>query len=703
MKKEADAGSRDPSAAGKEKRPMDKALLLIDELDFPVGRKLLSLVLRGGENAQVKKHGLEMLSGYGALAMYDEQDIKLLLDEMTAKGLIRTGKAKGYLPVIEITEKGQKRLDDPLDEPDYSIAHSAKITEKDRMIFKELSYLEKYNDMQKKAITDSSGCILCVAGAGTGKTTVLTRRIEFLSRYRSVPTEKILAVTFTRKARREMISRLNRLIPNHDVHVETFNSFSEKLLQKHQEKAYDRPFKVMDFGSSIKAVTQAISDAGLTVPQVLDMYFSKKKMRGNEHRELFFSFMHDIFSLIEHYKNSRRGLSEIPRIAAGSSNKKVMMLVYSLAKGIEEYKEKHGLRDYTDQLVHALRLLKEHKGAVPVYEHILVDEYQDLNDLQIELLDILNPGNLFVVGDPRQSIYGWRGSRIRYITGFRKDHPESTVVQLTTNYRSSKNIVDAGNRVIRSMNLPDLLTVKDGGMQPALVGHCDEQAESLFVAQSILSQDIRRKDIFVLARTNRQLESISEVLAGHGIRFLKRTVEEQRQETEPAEDEITLSTVHAIKGLEAELVFLIGVNSQMYPCQASDNPVMDALKEEGHDRYSEELRLLYVAMTRARSRLVINYYNTMSCFITPDVRAVLSSASNGTDSIESRLREWRRKKAAAKGIRPYMILNDRALLEIACTLPNTYGELYVIKGIGESKIMKYGDEILDIVNGLGVG
>ncbi|MCG2718998.1 MAG: ATP-dependent DNA helicase UvrD2 [Nanoarchaeota archaeon] len=546
-----------------------------------------------------------------------------------------------------------------------------------------------------------------MAGAGTGKTTVLTKRIEYLAKLKAVPTEKILAITFTRKARQEMIRRLEKLIPGHKVKVETFNSFCEKLLRKHSNIAYEKEYEVIDFKTKIQLVNEALEKMDYTLDFALDAYFHSKN-RNYDKQEKFFEFLRDVFSIIDHYENNEKSIEEFGKIIkklARGEDKQTSYFIYNLIKEINQLKQEKGVRDYTDQIVHVLRLFKSNPELIPRFDHVLVDEYQDVNRIQVKLLNKLKPKNLFVVGDPRQSIYGWRGSKIRYILNFTRDHEGSSVIQLTKNYRSGKDIVNMGNKVIKTMNLPDLEPMIESEKPIVMIKHNSENSESLFIAQSILSQQIQRDEIFILARTNKQLDNIAHVLGQHNIKFLKRIIDDEKQDIMPKEDEITLSTVHAIKGLEAELVYMIGVNSQMYPCMVSDHPVLELAKtDEYYDKHDEELRLLYVGLTRAKKQLVVSYYSTLSRFITDEIKNNLTENVNtaytkqNSDDIITKLRDWRTEIAERERIPPYIVFPDKTMLELANTMPTSLEELKYVHGFGPSKIARYGNQIIELLS-----
>ncbi len=713
----------------KEIPPHYKVLKLVNELNFPVGRKLLAEILRAENTARIKKLRLDNLINYGALDLYGSEDIYDLLERMILSGLIEISKLSKskYMPVVVLTKKGITELENPsegtkvLDSFSSCLENTTEITDDDKKLFSEFDFfLNAYNDFQKKAIIDSAKKLLCVAGAGSGKTTVLTKRIEYLIRFKGVQSSEILAITFTRKAKQEMTHRLDSLIPGNAVKIETFNSFCEKLLKKNQNIFYDKEYNVMTFKLKVRSVLMTLTELGYTPDSALRLYYGEKKFARENKRQLFYTFVGDIFSLMDHYIQNEKPFSHMRDIVVrnqNSSDRKIGYFMLELIENISEFKTKYGLRDYTDQLSHAIKLFRKHQKLIPTYSHILVDEYQDVNDIQVKLLDLLNPENLFVVGDPRQSIYGWRGSKVENILNFPVKHQDSSVIQLTTNYRSTNTIVDLGNKVISSLKLPDLESVSKSEEQVMLLSHSDEKSESEFIAQSILSQQIDRKNIFVLARTNRQLENISQVLASHGIKCLKRTIEEKKESIEPNADEVTLSTVHAIKGLEADLVYVIGTNSNMYPCITSDHPFMNIVRlEDNYDKYAEELRLLYVALTRAKTRLIISYFGTLSKFVNKDIQKKLKTislskpkvnkqsslkysykVSNKAMKLSDALRDWRYNMSRELNVKPYVLFSNRSMEELVEKKPKDFYELQSVSGFGPTKVTKYGEEIIGII------
>jgi superfamily I DNA/RNA helicase len=243
----------------------------------------------------------------------------------------------------------------------------------------------------------------------------------------------------------------------------------------------------------------------------------------------------------------------------------------------------------------------------------------------VELLDSLSPINQFAVGDPRQSIYGWRGSRVDHILNFPVKY-KASVLSLTTNYRSNSQIVHLINSVIKPMRMPDLVGGNSEADSVVLVTHETEENERRFVVQSILSLATSRREVFILARTNRQIDEMEKLLQESNMKYLKRTDEQSKEGIDPEHDQITISTVHAIKGLEAEVVYLIGANSLNFPIQAQDHPILEAVKaDDSYDKYDEELRVFYVALSRAKKKLIINYTGVVTPFLKPGSLSIINT------------------------------------------------------------------------------
>ena len=663
---------------------------LSKELTFYVGKGKLVTFLHGEKNDATRRNGMHELPLFGALSGYTDEELGEMIEQTVYKGFVvqEALPQHKFMKILRLVEKGERELQQPRKSRTIGYSYSA-ITEEDRKLFAAFDFfLKNYNDEQKKAMTMIAERALCIAGAGSGKTTTLTKRIEFLVRYRSVNPAAILAITFTRKARQEMEARL--AAAGIDVHVETFNSFCEKLLQKHNDKAYDKQVRVINTTERLQLLQQALHAGGLTVQQALELYYENSSKTD---AELFYNFLNDCFTIIEHMKHHRIAWDNDQLSVREQASVQMMK---KICTELQQRMKSNGLRDYADQIVDALALFEKHPELIPRYDHVLVDEYQDVNALQIKLLDMIAPPHLFCVGDPRQSIFGWRGSDVSFILDFQKKNENVAIVALRDNYRSCTGIVSLMNAAIAPMKLPALQAVNDGKGTVQLMECVNEIAEHDFVVQKILKSGVQRHMIFVLARTHRQLKELSERMKLLGVKHIIRSEETELRAA--MADEVVLATVHAIKGMEAHTVFVIGCNVQSFPCRAGDHPVVDLVKDNHYDAFEEERRLFYVALSRAQHELYMTYTGTVTRFVTHEMKKLLEEPRVKVkgDAFE-RLRSWRAEIARELNVPPYVIFHDSVLLEIATRKPVTLEELQEIKGVGPVKLMKYGMRLLELV------
>ena len=707
------------------------------ELPFQVGKNLLIDFLAGNlKNKSVIKNRLDELNGFGSLG-WDVGRISLEIDKLIVSGMIEMVQSdyNRFVKVLGLTIKGRNEITNPT-LPDKKLAKKVdfgvtEISDGDRVRFEEHGdFLKRFNDEQKKAIVSEAPNVLCVAGAGSGKTMVLTKRVEFLVKHKGVDPSKILAITFTRKARKQMEERLAKLGVG-NVSVNTFNSFCERILRRHEAEIYGRPIRVQSYGDKILAMNMALASLGMDMQDVVNSYFSlsqKKFMTGSRMAN---SFMNDCFSVMNYFKvtGGEYDFSKDVDIR----DRKNAERIFKIVKFLREHMEVQGLRDYSDQIIDAIGFLKRNANAIPQFEHVLVDEYQDVNAMQIELLDLLKAPNLFVVGDPRQSIFGWRGSDIKYILDFGapkgvppaqmasadadkvgKSREDVEVIHMTKNYRSAQEIVEFMNHAISDMGLPDLehqqFKVGDDKRIVRVLDFDSEEAERAFVIRNIIDGDVPNNKIFVLARTNRQLNELSRLMKTAGIPHFVRE-DDRGQTMQEGEEAVTLATVHAIKGLEAKKVFVIGANEQNFPCKASDHPAIEMLKTEDYDREEEERRLFYVAISRAKKILYVTYSGKKpSYYINDEMRALANPGEVGgnktlekaivDDGVVGELKSWRSAVSGERGVPAFMILSNAVIDEIARVMPKDADELAKVKGIGPAKLVEHGGKILDIVNGV---
>jgi superfamily I DNA/RNA helicase len=686
----------------------------LQSIPFNVGKKLLSDVLRGDDkNESVKKNFLNRLDTFGTLA-YEPHEINAIVDRLILNGLIKSVSlpGKSFWKVLELTPKGREEILNPtLHKKKLSnhVKHyETNITDKDRTVFSALeSFLSKFNDGQKKAIISSNKHILCIAGAGSGKTTVLTKRIEFLTKYKSVNPSKVLAITFTRKARQEMMARIGKFDPLGKIRVETFNSFCEKILQKHNDLVYGKKVRVLAYREKFSVINKALASLNTNMKRAVASYFTTQQRSGRSDEQLASIFMNDCFFIRDYFKFKNLPLSSKLFEGADYKNKPSAELVYHVSKYIEEFMNEEGLRDFADQLLDTMNLFRVHPELIPKFEHILIDEYQDVNSTQIEFVDMLNVSNVFAVGDPRQSIFGWRGSDIKYILGFEEKYEGCEVVSLVMNYRSTKAIVDLMNSAIKSLGMNDLESSFEGERELSLLKFSSEYSEFNHVVEEIKKSTVPRKEIFVLARTNKQLNELSNMLKNNLIDHVVKS-DEMKSSILAGANQVTLATIHAIKGLEADLVYVVGCNGSNFPCKGSEHPIIDLVKVDEYDKEEEEKRLFYVAISRARKKLCLSYSGTRATmFITEEMLKMLKEENKvmtedeegSTKGLERRLKDWRLMKAKELGVPAYTIMHDKTIIDIRMKLPQSLRELEEVYGFGPTKIMRYGEEVLGLIIG----
>lgn len=720
--------------APKKRRDHVMVFQLISELDFAIGKKLLLQLLRGETNERVRRLNLDKKIHFGNLGGYQEEELERFIEFLIKKDYLFVYLEKNHYPVIGLTGLGEKELMDrnesfKVDElevkketahvPQETSYNPSPITTADEKLFEEFDFfLEKFTKEQKKAIVDTSNKQLCIAGAGSGKTSVLTHKIVFLTKFLGIKPEDILAITFTRKAKQEMKERLLTLIPGKKITVETFNSYAEKELLRKGNKIYVKNKRMATHKEFVTIVLQAISNIGFNLDTFLDHYFLPREKRGKEQRELFFSFLYDFRAILDNYISTQGEQSYFNKkiIDLKLSEKTTAENILKICSIVHQELEKQGLRTYSDQLVDLIELYARYPEEKRSFEWILVDEYQDVNEAQIALLDLIKPKNLFVVGDPRQSIYAWRGANPQKIYEYIND--DTTIIELTTNFRSSKTVVELSNEVIANTNrgknsYHPMIAAKDLQGLVSVMKFASEDTESIAVISQIKELACDKDEIFVLSRTNKGLERLKELCEREGIKYLLRTDEKKDLSTNPDKDQITLSTVHAIKGLEAEIVFVLGANMNNYPCKAKDHRFVDVLAgKEEYDTYEEERRIFYVACTRAKKELRISYSGAPSPFLAKNVTSkathtgdekqtkLFSNQGVNEDVVETQrtaLRRWRYLEAQERNLPAYMIFSDRALEHLLELQPLTVDELLDVSGLGKTKIKEFGQDILNVM------
>ena len=369
--------------------------------------------------------------------------------------------------------------------------------------------LSTLNPQQRIAVENTEGPLLVLAGAGSGKTRVLTYRVAHLME-KGVPAWKILAITFTNKAAKEMAERVQALTgeAGSEAWISTFHACCARILRRDIEKlGYKRQFAIYDEDDRMSVIKAVLKELNLG-----DKEYPPKAVKA----------------AISDAKNRMLSPDEWLRDAGDDFRNRKYYEVYRL---YERTLRGNNALDFDDLLVKTLELLAEQPPVLEYYQnrfdYILVDEYQDTNRAQYELVRLLTgkKRNLCVVGDDDQSIYGWRGADIRNILDFEKDFPDAKVVKLEQNYRSTGNILDAANQVIahnQGRKEKALWTQAGEGEKIALYHALDERDEAAFIAamtRKLIAHGARAGDVAVLYRTNAQSRVLEEAFVRGGIPY----------------------------------------------------------------------------------------------------------------------------------------------------------------------------------------
>ena len=388
-----------------------------------------------------------------------------------------------------------------------------------------MSFLDELNPQQREAVETTEGPVLILAGAGSGKTRVITYRIAYLIEHLGVMTESILAVTFTNKAASEMAERVEKLVGRLSIAkpvISTFHSFCVRVLRRDIE-ALRIPSSVPGqppIGLTKNFVIYDEADQQQVVKGVM-------RRLGLDDKQLT---PRNVLSRISWAKNHMLDPQEIYLQSADPKIEKIAHI-------FEEYRKelrKANAMDFDDLLLEAMRLMKSVAAVREYYnrrfQYILVDEYQDTNRPQYELMRQLagDRHNVCAVGDEDQSIYSWRGADIRNILEFERDFPEAKIVRLEQNYRSTQNILEAASAVVANnvrRKGKNLWTSRQGGAKIGYYEAPDGENEALFAADAInryVREAVERGDnarAAVLYRTNSQSRLFEEAMRRYGLKY----------------------------------------------------------------------------------------------------------------------------------------------------------------------------------------
>ncbi len=368
--------------------------------------------------------------------------------------------------------------------------------------------LDSLNDKQKEAVINTDGPMLVLAGAGSGKTKVLTTKIAYLIE-QGIDPYNIIAITFTNKAANEMKSRVENIlgISAGRIQISTFHSFGLSIIKRHYEKVgLDSNFTIIDTDDVLSTIKRILKDMNLD-----PKFYNPKTIRNK----------------ISSAKNELMTPDELDKF----TNNEIDEVTVNVYREYQKRLKINNSVDFDDLLMLPIILFNENKDILAFYQdrfkYILVDEYQDTNEVQYVLTKMLSAKykNICVVGDPDQSIYGFRGSNYRNILNFEKDYKNTKVILLEQNYRSTKNILSAANDVIKNnknRKEKDLWTDNTAGDRIKYKRCDDEKDEANYVVSNIkklIKEEVKLEDIAVLYRTNAQSRNIEEVLLRENIPY----------------------------------------------------------------------------------------------------------------------------------------------------------------------------------------
>ena len=374
-----------------------------------------------------------------------------------------------------------------------------------------MNLVEGLNNKQKEAVLETEGPCLVIAGAGSGKTKVLTHKIAYLIEEKGIKPWNILAITFTNKAASEMKERITNLIgeSSNDMWMGTFHSICVRILRKYIDRiGYNSDFVIFDSSDQKTLVKQCIKALNLD-----DKIFTDRS----------------VLSEISNSKNEMLTPVQYELRTNGELRKEKIAKVYELYQ--RKLKENNAL-DFDDIINLTIQILTENPDVLEYYsekfKYVLVDEYQDTNKAQFTLVTLLSGryGNITVVGDNDQGIYSFRGADITNILNFEKDFPGTKIIKLEQNYRSTKSILDAANAVIKHNEKKyekNLWTEQEGGKLPTVARLDNEYEEANFIVEQInrlkREEYYKYSDFTVLYRMNAQSRSIEDIFRRENIPY----------------------------------------------------------------------------------------------------------------------------------------------------------------------------------------
>ncbi len=605
------------------------------------------------------------------------------------------------------------------------------------------------NPEQRRAVEAVRGPVCILAGAGSGKTTTITRRVANQVATGTFSADEILAVTFTDKAATEMRARLEALGVAR-VTARTFHSAA--LAQLH--RLGTPPGRILPS----KALALRRIANGLPPPY-------KFRPAG------------DLATEIEWAKNRRLTPDTYVETLGDHEPPVPPDLMLRVFRLYEAGKSERGFADFEDVLELTVRMLEKDEQALAAvrrrYRAFTIDEYQDVNLLQQALLDLWLGGSdeLCAVGDDYQSIYAFTGATPQHLLDLPQRFPHATVVRLESNYRSSPEVLELANRIVPALGGAEkvLRASRPSGPAPELRSFASAELEQAFVVEQVRvlhTAGVPYEEIAVLCRTNARLADFEEVfheaavpfqgaallsreaarqllkrlralgataaVAGNvrgyaedagwverppdklgerelvrqadlgrlvklaaefddGTRTTHEFIEHLQQRfgtSGPERRGVHLLTLHGAKGLEFEAVFMPRVEEKELPVRQAKRP---------HE-ISEERRLLYVGLTRAKRHLAVTWSGKPSRFLGElGVQTSTSRPAEPDDPLYAALKKWRLQRATADDLPAYVVFHNSTLAEIAGRRPRDRSELGAVPGVGPTKLERYGDEVLAVL------
>lgn len=360
--------------------------------------------------------------------------------------------------------------------------------------------LDYLNEEQRKAVLCKDGPLLIIAGAGSGKTKVLTTKVAYLIKEKDIDPKRIVAITFTNKAAKEMKDRIIKLVGNkgYYIQISTFHSFGLRIIKENYEKiGYNKNFTIIDSDDSLTVIKKIMKELNIDTTR-----YSPKFIKNN----------------ISSCKNEM----VLPEKYKALVNDDITDITYKVYKKYNDTLKRNNSFDFDDLLIKPVELFNKYPEVLNSYQelfkYIFIDEYQDTNEAQYLLSKMIASKykNICVVGDDSQSIYSWRGANFKNILNFEKDYKDASVILLEQNYRSTKTILSAANFVIKNnINKKDknLWTNNEVGEKIVYKRALDEKDEASYVIKEIRKlkdEKVSLDNIAVLYRTNAQSRTIEE-------------------------------------------------------------------------------------------------------------------------------------------------------------------------------------------------